>query len=176
MSRAFAGQIQPLYHYLEIFPMKVDYLLGRSLPNPMGILPFEHYNLTVEVMNIVQPWHLEMGVVGTMPTFFWGEMYANFGYFGVVLPPLIVGVVVCLFADLLDRLRPSPLVIAVIVWFALHIKNLSATSLSNYLLDFISFSMLIFLLLSLLFIGCGRFAFSRRAIRAKNIRTLEVCK
>ncbi len=158
-SRGFAGQIQPLYHYLEIFPGKENYLLGRSMPNPMGILPFEHYNLAIEVMNIVQPWHVEMGVVGTMPTFFWGELYANFSYFGVLFFPVFIGFSVCWIADILDRVRPTPVVIAIIVWFSMHIKNLASTSLSNYLFDFYSLAMIFVLVLAVTYSGFGRFRY-----------------
>ena len=79
ISRITTGQMSGLYHYLDIIPDQVDYLLGRSLPNPRGIFPWEHYRLTVEVMNIVHKGLAEQGIVGSMPTFFWGEMYANFG-------------------------------------------------------------------------------------------------
>lgn len=156
ISRVLTGQIQPLYHYLEIFPNQVDYLLGASMPNPRGVFPFDHYNLSVEVMNIVQPWHLDAGVVGTMPTFFWGELYANFGLVGVVLFPSFVGFSVCLFADILDRLRPTPIVVSFVVWLILHIKNLSATAISNYLFDFYLFGILLILVSLLFFLGRGK--------------------
>lgn len=162
-SRAFTGQIQPLYHYLEIFPEEVDYLYGRSMPNPMGLLSFEHYNLTVEVMNIVQPWHLEKGVVGTMPTFFWGELYANYSYVGVFLIPSVVGFAVCLVGDIIDRIKPTPVLISIMIWFAMHIKNLAITSLSNYMLDFYSFSMIIILLFAAFYSGEGRLCYKRKA-------------
>lgn len=134
-SRLFTGQIEPLYHYLVIFPQQHDFLLGRSMPNPAGLLPFEHYPLTIEVMSMVHPWHLREGVVGSMPTFFWGELWANFGTVGVLLVPAFVGFAVCWIADTLDRFSPTPLTLAAIAWFSLHVKDLSNTPASNYIID-----------------------------------------
>ena len=97
-SRTFTGQIQPAYHYLEFFPMHHDFLWGRSFPNPRGILPFEPYRLTVEIMNWRFPDLVKRGVVGSMPTTFWGELYANFGTLGVITIPFFVGIVIYLLA------------------------------------------------------------------------------
>ncbi|SDO63237.1 oligosaccharide repeat unit polymerase [Halomonas shengliensis] len=90
-SRALTGQLSGAYNYLWIFPEKVDYLLGRSFPNPSGIFPFDHYQITTEVMKIVNPHFAERGVVGSQPTMYWGEAYANFGWVGVLVAPLYVG-------------------------------------------------------------------------------------
>ncbi len=135
LSRILTGQIEPLYHYLAIFPDQQPFLLGRSMPNPAQLLPFEHYQLPVEVMNLVHPWHVHAGVVGTMPTFFCGELWANFGPAGIFLIPPMVGFAICWFADFLDRFLPTPFTLASITWIVLHIKNLSNTSLSNYMVD-----------------------------------------
>ncbi len=54
----------------------------------MGILPFEPFRMTVEVMNWVNP--NSNGVVGSMPTVFWAEAYANFGIIGVCIVPFLL--------------------------------------------------------------------------------------
>jgi len=79
LSRTFTGSITPAYFYLELFPDHYDYLHGRSFPNPKGILPYEPVRLTVLVMDWVNPQLEQLGIVGTMPTVFWAEIYANFG-------------------------------------------------------------------------------------------------
>ena len=132
-SRITSGQIVGLYHYLDIFPDQVDYLLGRSLPNPRGIFPWEHYRLIVEVKNIVQPELAKQGIVGSMPTFFWGEMYANFGYLGILIPPFFVGYVVYVINILIFRLPMSPVTLAFFIWALLYIKTLSGTGLGRFL-------------------------------------------
>ena len=134
-SRAFTGQIQPAYHYLEYFPYHHDFLLGLSFPNPGGILPFEPFYLTEEIMAWYNPSQADIGVVGSMPTVYWGEMYANFGFPGVVLPPFFVGFVLYWLNSLALKLSLDPLVIALFVWFMMHLINLSGTSLSGFFVD-----------------------------------------
>ena len=44
--RITTGQIQPLYHYLEIFPKHMDFFWGRSFPNPGGLMPYDTVSVT----------------------------------------------------------------------------------------------------------------------------------
>lgn len=134
-SRAFTGSIQPAYHYLEFFPYNHDYLYGRSFPNPGGIFPFESYSLTTEIMAWRHPDAVEKGIVGSAPTIFWGEMYANFGFIGVLLAPLFVGGILYWLNYMIYRMRPSVVSIAFMVWMIMYFKDLSITSLSNYFIN-----------------------------------------
>jgi oligosaccharide repeat unit polymerase len=136
LSRAFTGGIQPAYHYLEFFPSYQDFLFGRSFPNPGGIMPFEPYRLTVEVMNWRFPNLAEMGVVGSMPTVFWAEAYANFGIFGVLSIPFFVGLLVWVIYYFTYKLENTPIKIGFLVWLMIHFKSLSNTGFSGYLFDF----------------------------------------
>jgi len=147
VSRVFTGQIQPAYHYLEFFPHQIDFLYGRSFPNPGGLLPFEPYRLTVEVMYMYKPALLKMGVVGSMPTIYWGEMYANFGFIGVLLPPFFVGFVLYWINSLIFRLRPDPLSIALFVFCVMHFMALYGSSLSNFFFDIYLFGVVFFFFL-----------------------------
>jgi hypothetical protein len=146
-SRVFTGAIQPLYHYLEVFPEREGFLLGRSFPNPLGILPFDQYYLTVEMMNIIYPSGRQEGIVGSMPTAFWGEMYANFGSFVSVLAAAVVGFIVYAISAWLNRLSKYPITIGGAVWLALHFKDLAVTSLSGYLVDIYLWSVVILMVL-----------------------------
>jgi hypothetical protein len=135
ISRGFTGSIQPLYHYLEIFPNQVDWLYGTTFPNPQGIFPFKPYNLTVEVMNHVYPENYSTGVVGTMPTIYWGELYANFGIYGLVIFPFYVGFALFWVNRVVFQRGLNPLNAALFTWLLVHYKNLSITSFTNFLLD-----------------------------------------
>lgn len=135
-SRIFAASIQPAYHYLEFFPIQKDFLYGRSFPNPKGIFPFETFNLTQEIMNFAQPEHLTSGIVGTMPTIFWAEAYANFGLIGVFIVPFIVGVIIWIISYYINKIENTPVKVALYVWLILHFKNLSITGFSDFIIDF----------------------------------------
>lgn len=135
-SRAFAGSITPAYHYLEYFPRHHDFLMGTSFPNPGAIMPYTPFNLPVEIMDWAMPHLSEQGIVGSMPTVFWGEAYANFGYAGIPIVAFIMGVLVAILSYVISKLELNPLTIAFTVWLIFHLKNLSVTGFSGYLYDF----------------------------------------
>lgn len=154
-SRITTGQMSGLYHYLTIFPDQVDYLWGSSFPNPLGVFPWEPFRLTVEVNNIVNPDDEVRGVIGSMPTFFWGEMYANFGYLGILIPPFFIGYTVYAFNTLIFRLPMSPLMLAIFVSVIDYIKTISGTGLGDYILNIQGIIIVIFTLISLGFFRDG---------------------
>lgn len=163
-SRLFTGQIEPVYHYLEYFPTVRNFLLGRSFPN-FGVLPFDQINLTTELMAWLKPGELSKGVVGSMPTIYWGEMYANFGALGAFIPPLFIGYGLYALNVIVFRLRSSALSIALFVWLMMHFKDLSGTSLSNFILDIYALSIFIVFIILIAFVNSGKI----RLVR--NIKT-----
>jgi oligosaccharide repeat unit polymerase len=134
-NRAFTGQIAPASFYLELFPDQKDFLLGQTFPNPGGIFPFVPYRYTIELMNILFPHYREMGIVGSMPTAFWGEAYINFGWLGVFFVPILMGVWLWILAYVLNKVRRTPVTIAGIAWLILHFKDLSMTGFSKFFFD-----------------------------------------
>ena len=148
-SRILTGVIQPLYHYLEIFPQSIDFLWGRSFPNPGGLMPYEPFSLTKEVFVLIFPEKVDLKIIGSMPTFFIGEMYANFGYAGIIAPPFFIGFFLYGLNIFLLRLPKTPIFLSFYIWIILHYKNLDGTSLSSFIIDinmFIMFFVLIFIL------------------------------
>ncbi|RHW30393.1 O-antigen polymerase [Oceanobacillus profundus] len=135
ISRTFTGQITPAYFYLEIFPEKVDFLLGRSLPNPMGILPWEHYQINVEVMNYMNPHLVGSDIVGSAPTVYWAEAYANFGFLGIIVTSIIIGVILYSVQYIVLSLPKSSLTIGLNTWLMLELQKLSITGISNFMLN-----------------------------------------
>lgn len=134
-SRAFTGQIGPAYFYLEMFPKHEEYLLGKSFPNPGGIFPWENFSITTEVMNYMNPAMIEAGVVGSAPTVFWADMYANFGVGGIILSSLLVGFILYLIQYYINKLEFNPIIIAYCSWLIVEAMTLSSTSLANFLLN-----------------------------------------
>ena len=134
-SRTFTGQIAPAYHYLDYFQQNQELLLGRTFPNPRGIFHSNPFELTTEIMNWVHPDRAGKGVVGSMPTIYWGEMYANFGFLGVLIPPFFVGFALYLLNSLLFRFSFNPLSIALFAWLLMHYKSLSSTGPGGFIFD-----------------------------------------
>lgn len=134
-GRILTGQITPAYFYLDLFPRNGDYLWGASFPNPGGMLPFEPYPLTVEVSKVISPESFTIGVVGSSPTVFWAEMYANFGLIGVVFSSFLVGIGLFSLSHILESRSLSCPVCAAMVTLSMHYVTLTGAGLSGYVFD-----------------------------------------
>ena len=168
-SRIATGQIQSLSHYIKIFPDYIDFLWGKSFPNPGGIFPFEPYFLTKEVHAFAHPHLAEKGIVGSSPSFFWAEMYANFGYYGVIFPPFFIGFFLYGLNIFLLKLPKTPIFLSFYIWIILHYKSLSGTSLSSFIIDINLFIVILIMILILSAPkGFKLKYFSFRAIKAKK--------
>ena len=159
-SRSFAGSVSPVYFYLQYFPEHHDYLLGKSFPNPGGILPYKPVEFTTEVMNWKFPELAKMNIVGSMPTVFWGESYANFGPWGIPIVAFIMGLILSVISYLVSKIELNPVSTAFLVWLILNLKNLSVTGFSGYLYSFyiIVMTLITFIIL-----------FSKRKIRLRSL-------
>jgi hypothetical protein len=162
-SRTFTGSIQPAYHYLEIFPNNEDFLFGRSFPNPMGIMPFEHYKLAEEVMNWKFTNLSELGIVGSMPTVFWAEAYANFGISGVFIVPFLLGIIVWIASYSVNKFENTPFKVGLLVWLIIHFKGLSITGFSGYIFDFYLIFVIIFVIVSISLANYLKIKFYKKA-------------
>jgi oligosaccharide repeat unit polymerase len=135
-GRIFTGEIQPMYFYLEIFPKQIDFLMGRSFPNPGGLMPYDSISLSKTVYAFVFPDKADSGIVGSVPSYYMGEMYANFGYFGIIIPPFFIGFYLYwLNALLVSFKNRTPIFLSIYIWIILHYSELATSSLSKFLID-----------------------------------------
>jgi len=142
-SRVFSGSITPSYFYIEFLPEHQDFLMGRSFPNPGGIFPYEPYDLTVEIMNYAFPQFAEQGIVGSSPTVFWGELYANFNILGVAILPFFIGIALYAISVFFGKFESTPFKIGLLGWLLLHYRTLSVTGISGFVVDITLFLMII---------------------------------
>ena len=132
LSRILTGSIEPAFLYVETFPKKNDYLMGKSLPNPGGLLPYEPQRSSVIIGDIQS---LNDNIQTTAPTAFWADAYANFGWVGVLTVPFFVGYVIYLIDKVFLGFAPNALVLSLYVWLIVHYKDLCASSINNYIID-----------------------------------------
>jgi hypothetical protein len=141
VQRAITGQIVPFYYYLDVFPQKLEFVYGRTFPNPGGFFPWEPYRYTVEIANIVH--EARKGIVASAPTAFFGELWVNFGYWGLFFLPIYVGIIVYIIHFLFCNRPLGVIGVALMVWVAFHLKLLAASGISTFFLDIPLFSVLI---------------------------------
>ncbi len=136
LNRILISQWEGLYYYLKIFPSQINFLYGTSFPNPGGIFPWEPISISQLVALIVLG---KSETIGSIPTFFWGEMYANFGTIGVFITPFFVGLVLFFVESVFRKFRFSAFVTSIYIWSILHYKDLAMTGLSSFVFDFYAF-------------------------------------
>ena len=164
IGRLLFSQVAPLSLHFELFPQHLDFLRGASFPGWLsGLLGQEHLRSGRAVMEAFNARAIAAGEAGVLNTLFIGEAWANFGWYGFLLSPVIVGVVVQFLHNLLLSLKKAPVFIAVMTYFMFKIP------VTGGFVDFLWNSgwVFLFLLLTLslfarpLFIGAKRSSLSR---------------
>lgn len=132
-SRIFTGSIGTAHFYLEYFPEVHPFLFGRSLPNPMGIFPFESFSPAVEIMNWKFPIFLQKGIVGSSPSTFWAEGYANMGAVGVIIAALYIGTLLAVSQRVFNHYNKFLFIRAVEGWYFTFIFAVNISGVSEYM-------------------------------------------
>ena len=135
VNRVFAGSLSSSYYYVKIFPESLSFLGGLSLPNPMGILPFEHFELT-KFMSLEMFGLNELGAVGSAPAPYWAEMYANFGLIGILLGSILIGMIFSIIHYYFKSNIKSNFNLALFVFLAFQFREISTSGFFELLFPF----------------------------------------
>ena len=112
ISRVFMGQASTLFLHFQTFPDQIDFLHGHSFP-PFTRLLFGEGEYDIRsgrsVMELYNPAAVENGTAGVMSTVFVGEAYANFGFLGVIIAPIIVGLIFSAILCIYLKSKKTPL-------------------------------------------------------------------
>jgi len=137
LHRIFIGQIEPFYFY-QLFQEEYGYIYGTSFPNPSNIFPFEWRRITVEVMEFAHPELIKLGIVGSMPTIFYGEWYINFGpymaLFSMILFGFMIQMVDIYFLSKLAKYK-SLLFSVLFIFLINYFGDFSGTSYTGIVID-----------------------------------------
>lgn len=122
VGRLLFSQIAPLSLHFELFPQHMDFLKGASFPGWLsGLFGLEHLRSGRAVMEAFNARGVAAGEAGVLNTLFIGEAWANFGWLGFLISPVIVGIVVQFLHNLFLSLPKSPAFIAAMAYFMLNI-------------------------------------------------------
>ena len=153
LSRISMGSSLPLIYYLEYIPKHQYYLFGQSFPNPGGIFPFEWRRITVELMEFAHPEIVKTGVVGSMPTVFFGEFYLNFGYLGAAFSMIILGFILKTIDSTFNLLiSKSNLYLPILALFFVYIDIAGTFSRASFLGLFTDINLFVLSIVSLMLI------------------------
>lgn len=132
-ERLFYVPAWGLYYYFELFPDVIPFLHGRTIGKLSAVLGLDYFNTATYVFQYVAPRGLSSGYANAA---FIGNMYADFGMWGVVVSGVLVGVLMQWAQVYLVRQKKSVLVLAVytfLVFSTWHLNNvpLPVVLLSN---------------------------------------------
>ena len=108
-----------------------------------------------------------------MPTIFWGEMYANFGFIGVIVTPFIVGAVLYAVSYMIGLMGNTPIKIGLLVWLMLHYRALAATGLSGYIFDTYLLGIFSVVFLVVVLGNKGKFRYIRHVNKKSNLNSIK---
>lgn len=118
-SRVLFAQTKGIWAAFRAFPNHHDYLMGTTLPNPMGIFPFKTFRANEYLF--IKAFGKHAVVEGTAPTAYFTEFYYNFGYLPMIASMFLGAFVLQLTQIMLTRGRKSIFLIG--LWGFLSIWN-----------------------------------------------------
>jgi hypothetical protein len=116
VGRILISEVSAIYPHLDLYGSQLDYIGISSLSNQLAtifgseVLPRSGR----QVLEFVSPGWVKMGVGGVYNTVFFGEAYANFEAFGLLISPIFVAFVYVV-VILSSRLIRGPFRIAFLV-------------------------------------------------------------
>nr|WP_243118015.1 O-antigen polymerase [Hathewaya histolytica] len=154
LGRVIFTQIATLFLHVDLFPMYIPYLSGRSF-SPTILKIFypgaRHIRSGRAVMKFYSPEKVVAGTAGVMNTLFVGEAYANFGMYGVILGTLYVGVLFELIFIFFIKRQKTPINIIMYIFLTFSLVSSSQSGFVDYIYSFSiisSLGLLIFILIS----------------------------
>lgn len=112
IGRIILGQIAGLFYMLHIFPGIRPFMGVQAFPQfllNLFDIPFEHIRPARIVMLYVNPTGVEQGVAGVVNTIFTGEAWSVYGWIGLLVAPILVGLIIQLFYIILLKMPKNPL-------------------------------------------------------------------
>ena len=104
----------------DIFPDSHGFLNGASFPGWMvSSFGLEHARSALVVMEEINPTGVHEGSAGVINSLYIAEAYANFGMYGLILAPFIVGFVIQLIYSVLVSAPKTPLFVGLMGFFFL---------------------------------------------------------
>lgn len=113
----------------EVFPDYVEFLHGKTFPNPGNILSYKALNLSNIISNY--KYYYSSNSFGNAPSIFFAEFYANFGFFVMMLSVFCMGVVLSLIQNSFFIIKKDPLNVAIYLIIASRVMFLANSSISE---------------------------------------------
>ncbi|MCP1160522.1 O-antigen polymerase [Bacillus infantis] len=136
IGRIILAQIAPTFLHLNIFGESIPFLNGSSLPSILiGWFDMEQVRSARLVMANAFPARVADGTGGVLNTLYIAEAYANFGYMGIFLGTLYVGIFVQLLYIVFIRLPKNPVLLCLFIYFSINIPRTLVGGFTDFLFN-----------------------------------------
>ncbi|MEC2077866.1 O-antigen polymerase [Metabacillus fastidiosus] len=170
IGRLILTQIAGFYFHLELFTDRMPLLLGQSLPSSItGLYDIEQVRSARLAMEVYFPTRVEEGTAGVLNTLFAGEAFANFGYIGMIIGTVYVGVFIQLVYIAFLRIPKNPLFIALFIYFTVNIPRVVIGGFTDFLLNILWIALIIILTSPFILLKVYRLFIRRRKELNSNI-------
>ncbi|EDL64359.1 O-antigen polymerase [Bacillus sp. SG-1] len=136
IGRIILAQVSPAFLHLNLFNESVPFLQGQSLPSIIvGWFDVETVRSARLVMENTFPAKVEDGTAGVLNTLYIGEAYANFGYLGILIGTIYLGLLIQLLYICFLRLPKNPVFIGLFVYFTVNIPRTLVGGFADFLFN-----------------------------------------
>ena len=171
IGRVLFTQIATLFLHVEAFPLRHPFLHGASFNSWMSfIVPnAEGLRSGRVVMTIYNAAGVENQTAGVMNTLFIGEAYANFGKAGVIIAPILFGIIIGIFAYVLPGMKKRPSVVLLYVEMTLLFVTIVEGGFIDIIYNFTSIFYVVMFICIDFFTGGAKYATSSNAFSKEKL-------
>lgn len=136
VGRIILAQIAPTYLHLNIFGESLSFLNGSSLPSILiNWFDIDQVRSARLVMANTFPARIDDGTGGVLNTLFIAEAYANFGYLGIIIGTIYVGILVQIIYITFIRLPKNPVFLCLFIYFSINIPRTLVGGFADFLFN-----------------------------------------
>lgn len=123
IGRVFLTQSAGTFLSFELFPSRIDHIgfasVSGLINKVLGVVGSDRSARLI--MNEINPAGVQAGIAGVVNSLFIAEAWANFGIVGVLISPIIVGMVVEILFMVLLSVKKTPMALALLAYLPLNI-------------------------------------------------------
>ena len=136
IGRIILAQISPTFLHLDLFGDAIEFLKGASLPSIIiGWFDIDQVRSARLVMANAFPNRIADGTGGVLNTLFIAEAYANFGYLGIIIGTIYVGILIQILYIAFIRLPKNPVFLCLFIYFSINIPRTLVGGFTDFLFN-----------------------------------------
>ena len=132
-NRIFIDEVSGTFLMFDIYPSTYDHIyfqsLSEFLSNLFGFNKVDNAQRATMLYAFGE--RAESGLFNQLSTYFLGEAWANFGFYGVIVGPIYIGFILGFFINLIIRAKKTFLSVSVLTYFSF--SSSISSQFNNYI-------------------------------------------